>query len=123
MTRTYGKWSKIPNKAGVNGHQVARHILDTNGLQKVTLEVSKGQLSDHYIPSQKLMRLSQDINNQPSVASIAVAAHECGHAIQDKEGYAPLKFYFDLSGDSLRDYARDERRAVVQLTGEILIAV
>lgn len=91
MTRTYAKWSKITNKAGVNGHEVARHILDTNGLQKVTLEISEGQLSDHYIPSQKLMRLSQDINNHPSVASIAVAAHECGHAIQDKEGYAPLK--------------------------------
>lgn len=91
MTRTYGKWSKVPNKAGANGHTVARHILDTNGLQNVKLEVSKGMLTDHYIPAKKLMRLSQDINDAPSVASIAVAAHECGHAIQDKEGYGPLK--------------------------------
>jgi len=91
MTRTYAKWSKVPNKAGVNGHAVARHILDTHGLQTVKLEVSEGMLTDHYIPSQKLMRLSTDINNKPSVASIAVAAHECGHAIQDKEGYSWLK--------------------------------
>lgn len=91
MTRTYAKWSKIPNKAGLNGHTVARQILDSNNLQKVALEISEGQLSDHYIPSQKLMRLSQGINNEPSVASIAVAAHECGHAIQDKEGYSFLK--------------------------------
>lgn len=91
MTRTYATWSAVPNRAGVNGHTVARHILNSNGLQNVKLEVSKGTLTDHYIPSQKLMRLSQDINDAPSVASIAVAAHECGHAIQDKEGYAPLK--------------------------------
>ena len=63
MKRTYNKWSQTTNSAGIDG-----------------------QLSDHYIPSQKLMRLSADINNAPSVASIAVAAHECGHAIQDKEG-------------------------------------
>ena len=91
MTRTYAKWSKVPNRAGVNGHTVARKILDSHGLTQVKLEVSKGLLTDHYVPSQKLMRLSQDINDAPSVASIAVAAHECGHALQDKEGYGPLK--------------------------------
>jgi Zn-dependent membrane protease YugP len=91
MTRTYGKWSKVANKSGLNGHKVARLILDTNDLQHVKLEISKGMLTDHYIPSKNLIRLSQDINDAPSVASIAVAAHECGHAIQNKEGYAPLK--------------------------------
>ncbi len=91
MTRTYNKWSKVTNKAGIDGHAVARHILDANDLQAVKLQVSEGMLSDHYVPSQKLIRLSQDINNAPSVASLAVAAHECGHAIQDKEGYGPLK--------------------------------
>lgn len=91
MTRTYGKWSKVPNRAGATGHTVARHILDSNELTNVKLEVSEGMLTDHYIPSQKLMRLSSDINDQPSVASIAVAAHECGHALQDKEGYRFLK--------------------------------
>ena len=91
MTSTYAKWSKVPNCAGVNGHTVARKILDDHQLRHVKLEVSKGLLSDHYVPSQKLMRLSQDINDVPSVASIAVAAHECGHALQDKDGYGPLK--------------------------------
>ena len=91
MTRTYTKWGQVANRLGVNGQQVARHILDSNGLHGVRLEESKGQLSDHYIPSQKLIRLSEHINREPSVASIAVAAHEVGHAIQDAGGYRPLK--------------------------------
>jgi len=91
MTRTYSKWSSVQNQAGVDGHTAARHILDSNQLSNVKLEVSEGMLTDHYIPSQKLMRLSQDINNKPSIAALAVAAHECGHAIQDIEGYPPLK--------------------------------
>jgi Zn-dependent membrane protease YugP len=91
MKKTYARWSQVPNKLGHNGEAVARHILDMNNLQHVRLEVSKGQLSDHYIPSQDLMRLSESINNDASVASIAVAAHECGHAIQDGTGYSLLK--------------------------------
>lgn len=91
MTRTYDKWGAVPNAVNANGNQVARHILDTNDLQNVQLEVSKGKLTDHYIPSQDLMRLSESIYNEASVASIAVAAHECGHALQDKEEYAMLK--------------------------------
>jgi len=91
MTRTYSTWSNIPNKAGINGHSTARLILDHHGLQKVSLETSEGILSDHYVPSQKLMRLSHEIIQSPSVASLAVAAHECGHAIQDAEGYPWLK--------------------------------
>lgn len=91
MTRTYDKWGAVPNVIGVSGYQAARHILDTNDLQNVQLEVSKGKLSDHYIPSMDLMRLSESINNDKSVASIAVAAHECGHALQDKDNYAMLK--------------------------------
>lgn len=91
MTRTYKKWSTVPNAVGASGFQVARHILDINELQHVELEVSKGMLSDHYIPSQDKMRLSEGVNNDASVASIAVAAHECGHALQDKENYSMLK--------------------------------
>jgi len=91
MTRTYKKWGAVPNAVGASGYQVARHILDSNDLQHVTLEVSEGSLSDHYIPSQDKMRLSTDINNGSSVASVAVAAHECGHALQDKENYPWLK--------------------------------
>lgn len=89
--RTYTKWSAVPNQVGASGESVARHILDSNGLQHVRLEVSKGKLSDHYIPSQDLMRLSTEVNNSPSVASLAVAAHEVGHAIQDAQNYGPLK--------------------------------
>ena len=91
MTRTYNKWSTVQNTAGIDGHTAARHILDSNQLNNVKLEVSEGMLTDHYIPSQKLMRLSQDINNKPSIAALAVAAHECGHAIQDTQNYPPLK--------------------------------
>jgi len=91
MTRTYQKWGAVPNAVGASGYQVARHILDTNDLQHVELEVSEGMLTDHYIPSQDKMRLSESINNNASVASIAVAAHECGHALQDKEDYSMLK--------------------------------
>ena len=91
MNRTYEKWRVVPNALGANGYMVARHILDTNGLQTVQLEVAPGKLSDHYIPSQKRIRLSEFVNNQPSVASIAVAAHEVGHALQDADHYKPLK--------------------------------
>ncbi|MFK7892448.1 MAG: zinc metallopeptidase [Granulosicoccus sp.] len=91
MMKTYKQWGQVPNKLGANGQAVARHILDSNGLHHVQLEVSKGQLTDHYIPSKKLIRLSESINNDPSVASIAVAAHEVGHAIQDAQGYTPMK--------------------------------
>ena len=92
LKRTYAKWSVVPNDAQLDGHSVARRILDHNQLQQVRLEISKGILTDHYMPSRKLIRLSRDINDAPSVASLAVAAHEVGHAIQDKEGYGPLKF-------------------------------
>lgn len=91
MKKTYAKWSQVPSKLGHTGEAVARHILDMNNLQHVRMEVSKGQLSDHYIPSQDLLRLSESINNHTSVASLAVAAHECGHAIQDGTGYGLLK--------------------------------
>ena len=91
LTSTYARWSQIPNQAGINGRQVARHILDINNLHHVRLEVTEGALSDHYIPSKELIRLSRSIDAQPSVASLAVAAHECGHAIQNNEGYLWLK--------------------------------
>lgn len=91
MSQTYEKWRQVANASGANGFMVARHILDSNGLQTVQLEVTPGKLSDHYIPSQKRIRLSEFVNNQPSVASIAVAAHEVGHALQDAENYKPLK--------------------------------
>lgn len=91
LKRTYARWQIVPNASGATGAQVARHILDSNGLQKVRLEMVKGTLSDHYIPSQELIRLSDAVYNQPSVASIAIAGHEVGHALQKASHYGPLK--------------------------------
>ena len=91
LKRTYAKWQVVPNASGATGAQVARHILDQNQLQHVRLEISKGTLSDHYIPSKELIRLSEPVYGQPSVASIAIAAHEVGHALQKATQYLPLK--------------------------------
>ncbi len=91
MTNTYKKWSVVPNHANVIGASVAQTILDRHNLNNVRLEQVAGKLTDHYIPSQKILRLSQGIYGQPSVAAAAVAAHECGHAIQDATSYFPLK--------------------------------
>ncbi len=91
MMRTYKIWGQVANRLGADGKQVARHILDVNGLQHVTLERSQGQLSDHYIPSRELIRLSPAVSDDASVASIAVAAHEVGHALQKNTQYLPLK--------------------------------
>lgn len=87
VNSTYKKTRKIKNKKGITGAEVARTILDKNGLSNVNVVSTKGTLSDHYDPKSKVVRLSQDVYNSPSVASISVAAHECGHAIQDKNGY------------------------------------
>ncbi len=92
VTRSYRKYSKIYNSRGMTGYQVAREILDQNGLQDVRIEHISGELSDHYDPRNKVLRLSNGIYDQTTVAALAVAAHECGHAIQHKEGYLPLTF-------------------------------
>lgn len=96
LNRTYSKWRQVPNAVGANGAQVARFILAKNNLQHVRLEASKGELSDHYVPSQDLLRLSEPIHAESTVAALAVAAHEVGHAIQDAENYPPLKWKASL---------------------------
>ena len=83
--------NKISSK-NLTGYDVAREILDANGLNDMVIIETKGTLSDHYDPTRKVVRLSKDIYEKSTLASIAVAAHECGHAIQDKEGYFFLKF-------------------------------
>ena len=87
----YNKTSKIDSKSNVKGHDVARRILDKNGLTNVKVVEVQGELNDHYDPRSKTIRLSSKVYNDSSLASIAVASHECGHAIQDKEGYAFLR--------------------------------
>ena len=89
---TYRKYKSVDNSSGVTGYDVARQILDKNGLDKIYIVETKGVMSDHYDPNRKIVRLSTEVYNGKSIASMAIAAHECGHAIQDKDGYFFLKF-------------------------------
>ena len=91
VTSTFSKYSRLPNKRGMTGAEVARKILDMNGLSNVVIEHVKGNLSDHYDPRSRVLRLSDSVFSSRSVAALGVAAHECGHAIQHSKGYAPLK--------------------------------
>lgn len=88
---SYSKYKKIGNHRGISGREVARKILDANGLSNVKVVEVAGTLTDHYDPTKKQVSLSTDIYRDSSVASMAVAAHECGHAIQDKVGYTFLR--------------------------------
>lgn len=87
VSGSYSKYKKIKNKANISGFDVAREILDKNGLNDIHIVETNGNLTDHYDPSRKVVRLSKDIFHGTSIASMAVAAHECGHALQDKDGY------------------------------------
>ena len=89
---TYRKYKSVDNSSGVTGYDVARQILDKNDLDKIYIVETKGVMSDHYDPNRKIVRLSTEVYNGRSIASMAIAAHECGHAIQDKDGYFFLKF-------------------------------
>ncbi|MDD4035942.1 MAG: zinc metallopeptidase [Bacilli bacterium] len=91
VTSSYNKYKKVGNKKGLTGFEVARKILDKNGLDKVHIVETRGLLSDHYDPRRKVVRLSTEIFHGDSIASASVAAHEVGHAIQDKEGYLYMK--------------------------------
>ncbi|MDN7241097.1 zinc metallopeptidase [Planococcus sp. N028] len=91
LKRTYGKYSKVRSTSGHTGAEVARIILDQNGLHDVKVVESRGMLSDHYNPLTKIVALSSHNYHEASVAGTAVAAHEVGHAIQDAEAYAFLR--------------------------------
>lgn len=91
INTTYSKYRKVKNSAGYTGRDIARKILDANGLSQIQIYETSGNLTDHYDPSKKLIKLSADIYNGSSIASAAVAAHECGHAIQDKDNYTFFK--------------------------------
>jgi Predicted Zn-dependent protease len=88
----FSKYSKIRSKSGMTGAQVATKILKRNGIYDVNVETVHGKLSDHYDPRSKTIRLSESVYGSASIAAIAVAAHECGHAIQHNEEYEFLKF-------------------------------
>ncbi|PLT28348.1 zinc metallopeptidase [Peribacillus deserti] len=89
---TYKKYSQVANSSGRTGAQVAREILDSHGLYNVGVEETRGVLSDHYDPRSKTVRLSSSNYHGYSIAGAAIAAHEVGHAIQDQQRYAFLRF-------------------------------
>jgi Zn-dependent membrane protease YugP len=91
VKNTFNKYSKVRSITGLTGAEVARRMLDSNGLNNVRIEQVSGVLSDNYDPSSKVLRLSQSVYGSNSVAAAGVAAHESGHALQDAEAYGPLK--------------------------------
>lgn len=88
---SYKKYTKVNNEKSLTGFDVARRILDENNLGEIYVVETKGTMSDHYDPRRKTVRLSTDVYHGTSISSLAIAAHECGHAIQDKEGYTWFK--------------------------------
>ena len=88
---TYAKYSKVRSRSGMTGAPAADRILKSAGLYEVRIEHIAGSLTDHYDPRTKVLRLSDSVYGSASVAAIGVAAHECGHAIQDDHSYAPLR--------------------------------
>jgi Zn-dependent membrane protease YugP len=88
---TYRKYSRVPNAAGATGAQAARQVLNSQGLYDVQIEAIPGELTDHYDPRTRVLRLSQGVYGVSSIAAIGIAAHEAGHAIQHAKAYGPLK--------------------------------
>ena len=91
VNSTYQKYSRTRSYSGLTGAEAARRILNSAGIYDVTVEHVRGNLTDHYDPRARVLRLSDSVYGSSSVAAIGVAAHECGHAIQDEESYAPLR--------------------------------
>jgi Zn-dependent membrane protease YugP len=87
----YRKWSKVPARSRINGYEAAQRLINRGGLYGVQIEGIRGEMSDHYDPRSKTLRLSQGVAQGASVASLAIAAHELGHAMQDAEDYLPLR--------------------------------
>ncbi len=86
----FSKYSKIRNSYGISGAEIARLILERNGIMDVKVEPTNGWLSDHYSPTERVLRLSEPVYNSNSIAAIGVAAHEAGHALQHKYGYSMM---------------------------------
>jgi len=92
VNSAYSKWGRVRVRSGITGAQAAQRLMRSGGLMDVRLERVGGKLTDHYDPRQKVLRLSQGVADTPSVAAVAVAAHELGHAMQDADDYLPLRF-------------------------------
>jgi Zn-dependent membrane protease YugP len=92
VSSSYRKWSRVPGSRQLTGAQVADQLRREGGLQDVRIEEVGGNLTDHYDPRRKVLRLSSGVARSTSVAAAAIAAHELGHAMQDREDYLPLRF-------------------------------
>ncbi len=92
VSSAYKKWSQVPARSGLSGAQAAQRLISAGGLYGVRVEPTGGNLTDNYDPRDKVLHLSQGVYQGASVASLAVAAHELGHAMQDKDDYIPLRF-------------------------------
>lgn len=98
LNSTYSKYSKVNNSRTLTGAEAAKQILSNAGIYDVSVECIGGNLTDHFDPTKKAVRLSQDVFNGTSVASVGIAAHEVGHAIQHNEGYLPVKIRSSVVG-------------------------
>jgi len=92
VNSAYKKWSQVRVRSGLTGAQAAQRLISSGGLSGVQIQGISGNLTDNYDPRTKILNLSQGVANVPSVASVAIAAHELGHAMQDNDGYLPLRF-------------------------------
>jgi len=92
VNSAYRKWSQVRTRSGLTGAEAAQRLIYNGGLSGVQIQGIGGQLTDNYDPRSKVLNLSQGVANSPSVAAVAIAAHELGHAMQDHEGYFPLRF-------------------------------
>lgn len=90
VSGTYGKYKTIKNKKGLTGYDVARCILDENGLSDIFIVETRGTMSDHYDPRRRTVRLSSEVYHDATISAVAIAAHECGHVIQHKNKYGPM---------------------------------
>lgn len=91
ISYTYNKYLKIENEKSISGFEAARNILDDNSLIDLHIVETRGNLTDHYDPKRKVIRLSGDVFDKNTISSVSIAAHECGHALQKKDGYFPMK--------------------------------
>lgn len=91
VNSTYSRYARVGSRCGMTGAEAARQLLNSQGIYDVTIRRVSGSLTDHYDPRTKTVNLSDSVYGATSIAAIGVAAHECGHAMQDAQGYAPLK--------------------------------
>jgi Zn-dependent membrane protease YugP len=92
VNSAYSKWSRVRNQRNISGKEAVERLIRASRLYDIQVETVSGRLTDHYDPRSKVLRLSPNVAQSPSVASLAIAAHELGHAQQDQENYIPLRF-------------------------------